>query len=133
MIKKMESNKSKIATGMETIVMTPELMKLPLAKQFLKQVEAAKEKSEMDKTLAPVVAAANKALGQKFTKFAQVVKYVSKKTGDKTIVGRRGLTDEQKEKILALKDSKSAKEIAEEVKCKPTQVSAYIFNSKKKK
>ena len=72
----MESNKSKIAAGMETIVMTPELMKLPLAKQFLKQVEAAKEKSEMDKTLAPVVAAANKALGQKFTKFSQVVKYV---------------------------------------------------------
>jgi hypothetical protein len=29
-------------------------------------VEAAKEKSEMDKTLAPVVAAANNALGQKF-------------------------------------------------------------------
>ena len=129
----MESNKSKIAAGMETIVMTPELMKLPLAKQFLKQVEAAKEKSEMDKTLAPVVAAANKALGQKFTKFSQVVKYVSKKTGDKTIVGRRGLTDEQKEKIIAMKDSKSPKEIAEELKCKPTQVSAYIFNSKKKK
>ena len=129
----MYSKKGKNSTAIETIVMTPELMKLPLAKRFLKQVEAAKEKSEMDKTLAPVVAAANKALGQKFTKFSQVVRYVSKKTGDKTIVGRRGLTDEQKEKIIALKDSKSAKEIAEEVKCKPTQVSAYIFNSKKKK
>jgi len=128
----MKPNKSKIPRGIETIVMTPELMKLPLAKQFLKQVEAAKEKSEMDKTLAPVVAAANNALGQKFETFAQVVKYVSKKTGDKTIVGRRGLTDEQKQKIIALKDSKSPKEIAEELKCKPTQVSAYIFNSKNK-
>ena len=125
-------SKKQNATPIETIVLTTELLKLPLAKQFLKQVEAAKEKSEMDKTLAPVVAAANNALGQKFTKFAQVVKYVSKKTGE-TIVGRRGLTDEQKEKIIALKDSKSAKEIAEEVKCKPTQVSAYIFNSKNKK
>jgi len=128
----MKSKKQNIQ-AIETIVMTPELMKLPLAKQFLKQVEAAKEKSEMDKTLAPVVAAANNALGQEFETFAQVVKYVSKKIGDKTIVGRRGLTDEQKEKIIALKDSKSAKEIAEELKCKPTQVSAYIFNSKKKK
>ena len=125
-------SKKQNATPIETIVLTTELLKLPLAKQFLRQVEAMKEKSEMDKTLAPVVAAANKALGQKFTKFAQVVKYVSKKTGE-TIVGRRGLTDEQKEKIIALKDSKSAKEIAEEVKCKPTQVSAYIFNSKNKK
>ena len=125
-------SKKQSATPIETIVLTSELLKLPLAKQFLRQVEAMKEKSEMDKTLAPVVAAANNALGQKFTKFAQVVKYVSKKTGE-TIVGRRGLTDEQKEKIIALKDSKSAKEIAEEVKCKPTQVSAYIFNSKNKK
>ena len=114
------------------IVFTPELMKLPGGKQLFKQVNALNELNNLDKTLAPVVAAANNALGQKFTKFAQVVKYVSKKTGE-TIFGRRGLTDEQKEKIIALKDSKSAKEIAEEVKCKPTQVSAYIFNSKKKK
>ena len=126
-------SKKQNATPIETIVLTTELLKLPLAKQFLRQVEAMKEKSEMDKTLAPVVAAANNALGQKFETFAQVVKYVSKKTGDKTIVGRRGLTDEQKEKIIAMKDSKSPKEIAEELKCKPTQVSAYIFNSKKKK
>ena len=129
----MSAKKVKKSTVIETILMTPELMKLPLAKQFLKQVEAAKEKFEMDKTLMPVVTAANNALGQKFETFAQVVKYVAKKTGDKTIVGRRGLTDEQKEKIIALKDSKSPKEIAEELKCKPTQVSAYIFNSKKKK
>ena len=114
------------------IVFTPELMKLPGGKQLFKQVNALNELNNLDKTLAPVVAAANNALGQKFTKFAQVVKYVSKKTGE-TLFGRRGLTDEQKEKIIALKDSKSAKEIAEEVKCKPTQVSAYIFNSKKKK
>ena len=130
----MSAKKSKNSTAIETIVMTSELMKLPLAKQFLKQVEAMKEKSEMDKTLAPVVAAANNALGKKFETFAQVVKYVAKKTGDKTIVGRRGLTDEQKEKILAMeKDGKKPKEIAEELKCKPTQVSAYIFNSKNKK
>jgi len=129
----MKSKKQNIQ-AIQTIVMTPELMKLPLAKPFLKQVEAAKEKSEMDKTLMPVVTAANNALGQKFETFAQVVKYVSKKTGDKTIVGRRGLTDDQKEKILAMdKNGKKPKEIAEELKCKPTQVSAYIFNSKKKK
>ena len=126
-------SKKENATAVETIVMTPELMKLPGAKQFLKQVEAAKEKSKMDETLAPVVAAANNALGKKFETFAQVVKYVAKKTGDKTIAGRRGLTDEQKEKVLAMKDSNSAKEIAEALKCKPTQVSAYIFNSKSKK
>ena len=127
----MKSKKQNNA-AVNPIVFTPELMKLPGGKQLFKQVNALNELNNLDKTLAPVVAAANNALGQKFTKFAQVVKYVSKKTGE-TIVGRRGLTDEQKEKIIALKDSKSAKEIAEEVKCKPTQVSAYIFNSKNKK
>ena len=128
----MKSNKSKIATGVETIVMTPEWMKLPTAKAFLKELKAAKEKSEMENTLAPVVAAANNALGQKFETFAQVVKYVAKKTGDKTIVGKRGLTEEQKKKIpeMAKKDMKP-KEIAAELGCKPTQVSAFIFNSKK--
>ena len=115
------------------IVFTPELMKLPGGKQLFKQVNALNELNNLDNKLKPVVDAASIALEQKFETFAEVVKYVSKKTGDKTIVGRRGLTDEQKEKIIALKDSKSAKEIAEEVKCKPTQVSAYIFNSKNKK
>ena len=115
------------------IVFTPELMKLPGGKQLFKQVNALNELNNLDNKLKPVVDAASIALEQKFETFAEVVKYVSKKTGKKTIVGRRGLTDEQKEKIIALKDSKSAKEIAEEVKCKPTQVSAYIFNSKNKK
>ena len=127
----MKSKKQNNA-AVNPIVFTPELMKLPGGKQLFKQVNALNELNNLDKTLAPVVAAANNALGQKFTKFAQVVKYVSKKTGE-TIVGRRGLTDEQKEKIIAMKDSKSPKEIAEELKCKPTQVSAYIFNSKNKK
>ena len=127
----MKSKKQSSAV-IETIVMTPELMKLPLAKQFLKQVEAAKEKSEMDKTLAPVVAAANNALGQKFQTFAQVVKYVAKKTGDKSIAGKRGLTEEQKKKITEMaKDDMKPKEIAAELGCKPTQVSAFIFNNKK--
>ena len=130
----MTSKKSNNSTAFETIVMTPELMKLPLAKQFLKQVEAAKEKSEMDKTLAPVVAAANKALGQKFTKFAQVVKYVSKKTGKKIVVGHRGFTDEEEEKIIAMyKDKKKPKDIAELFKCKAQKVSGFISNCKKKK
>lgn len=115
------------------IVFTPELMKLPGGKQLFKQVNALNELNNLDNKLKPVVDAASIALEQKFETFAEVVKYVAKKTGKKTIVGRRGLTDEQKEKIIALKDSKSAKEIAEEVKCKPTQVSAYIFNSKNKK
>ena len=115
------------------IVFTPELMKLPGGKQLFKQVNALNELNNLDNKLKPVVDAASIALEQKFETFAQVVKYVVKKTGKKTIVGRRGLTDEQKEKIIAFKDSKSAKEIAEEVKCKPTQVSAYIFNSKNKK
>ena len=75
------------------IVFTPELMKLPGGKQLFKQVNALNELNNLDKTLAPVVAAANNALGQNFETFAQVVKYVSKKTGDKTIFGRRGLTD----------------------------------------
>ena len=116
----------------ETIVMTPEWMKLPTAKAFLKELKAAKEKSEMENTLSPVVAAANNALGQKFETFAQVVKYVAKKTGDKSIAGKRGLTEEQKKKIpeMAKKDMKP-KEIAAELGCKPTQVSAFIFNSKK--
>ena len=119
-------------SAIKTIVMTPEVMKLPGAKQFLKQVEALKEKSEMENTLAPVVAAANNALGQKFETYAQVVKYVAKKTGDKSIVGKRGLTEEQKKKIpeMAKKDMKP-KEIAAELGCKPTQVSAFIFNNKK--
>ena len=75
----MKSKKPNTAK-IETIVMTPELMKLPAAKAFLKELKAAKEKSEMENTLAPVVAAANNALGQKFETFAQVVKYVAKKT-----------------------------------------------------
>jgi len=128
----MKSKKQNNA-AVSPIVFTPELMKLPGAKQLFKQLKALNELNNLDHKLKPVVDAASIALEQKFATFTQVVKYVSKKTGDKTIVGRRGLTDEQKEKIIALKDSKSAKEIAEEVKCKPTQVSAYIFNSKKKK
>jgi DNA-binding NarL/FixJ family response regulator len=128
----MKSKKQNTAVN-EAIVLTPELMKIPGIKQFLKQVEAVKEKSEMENTLAPVVAAANNALGQKFETFAQMVKYVSKKTGEKTIPGSRGLTDEQKVKVLAMdRDKKRPKEIAEELNCKPTLVSAYIFNSKKK-
>ena len=117
----------------EKIAVTPELLKLPGAKQFLKQVEAIREKSEMEKTLVPVVVAANKALGQKFKKFSQVAKYVAKKTGNETIVARRGLTVEQKQKIIELKDSRKPKEIAEELKCKATQVSAYLFNYNKNK
>ena len=128
----MKSKKQNNA-AVNPIVFTPELMKLPGGKQLFKQVSALNDLNNLDNTLKPVVAAANNALGQKFETFAQVVKYVSKKTGEKTFDGRRGLTDEQKQKIIALKDIKSAKEIAEEVKCKPTQVSAYIFNSKKKK
>ena len=100
---------------------------------MFKQVNALNELNNLDNKLKPVVDAARIALEQKFETFAQVVKYVAKKTGKKTIVGRRGLTDKQKEKIIALKDSKSAKEIAEEVKCKPTQVSAYILNHSNKK
>ena len=128
----MTAKKEQKNAAIKTIVMTPEVMKLPGAKQFLKQVEALKEKSEMENTLAPVVAAANNALGQKFETYAQVVKYVAKKTGDKSIVGKRGLTEEQKKKIteMAKKDMKP-KEIAAELGCKPTQVSAFIFNSKK--
>ena len=128
----MTAKKEQKNSVIKTIVMTPEVMKLPGAKQFLKQVEALKEKSEMENTLAPVVAAANNALGQKFETYAQVVKYVAKKTGDKSIVGKRGLTEEQKKKIteMAKKDMKP-KEIAAELGCKPTQVSAFIFNSKK--
>ena len=116
----------------ETIVITPEVMKLPAAKAFLKELKAAKEKSEMENTLAPVVAAANNALGQKFQTFAQVVKYVAKKTGDKSIAGKRGLTEEQKKKIMVMvKDDMKPKEIAAELGCKSTQVSAFIFNNKK--
>jgi hypothetical protein len=128
----MTAKKEQKNSVIKTIVMTPEVMKLPGAKQFLKQVEALKEKSEMENTLAPVVAAANNALGQKFETYAQVVKYVAKKTGDKSIAGKRGLTEEQKKKIteMAKKDMKP-KEIAAELGCKPTQVSAFIFNSKK--
>ena len=128
----MTTKKEQKNAAIKTIVMTPEVMKLPGAKQFLKQVEALKEKSEMENTLAPVVAAANNALGQKFETYAQVVKYVAKKTGDKSIAGKRGLTEEQKKKIpeMAKKDMKP-KEIAAELGCKPTQVSAFIFNSKK--
>ena len=128
----MTAKKAQKNAVIETIVMTPELMKLPGAKQFLKQVEAVKEKSEMENTLAPVIAAANNALGQKFQTFAQVVKYVAKKTGDKSIAGKRGLTEEQKKKIMEMaKDDMKPKEIAAELGCKPTQVSAFIFNSKK--
>ena len=116
------------------IVFTPELMKLPGGKQLFKQVNALNELNNLDNKLKPVVDAASIALEQKFETFAQVVKYVAKKTGKKTIGGSRGLTDEQKEKVLAMdKDGKKTKDIAEELKCKPTQVSAYIFNSKNKK
>ena len=118
----------------ETIVMTPELMKLPAAKAFLKELKAAKEKSEIENTLAPVVAAANNALGQKFETFAQVVKYVAKKTGDKSIAGQRGLTEVQKQKVLEMtKNGMKPKQIAEELKCRAQQVSQHISNSKKKK
>jgi hypothetical protein len=126
-------SKKQSKAAVSPIVFTPELMKLPGAKQLFKQLKALNELNNLDHKLKPVVDAASIALEQKFATFTQVVKFVSKMMGDKTIVGRRGLTDEQKQKIIALKDSKSAKEIAEEVKCKPTQVSAYIFNSKKKK
>ena len=116
------------------IVFTPELMKLPGGKQLFKQVNALNELNNLDNTLRPVVAAANEAFKEKFKTFEQVVKYVSKKKGVETIVGQRGLTDEQKEKVLAMKkEGKKPKDIAEELKCKPTQVSGYIQNTKNKK
>jgi hypothetical protein len=128
----MKSKKQNNA-AVSPIVFTPDLMNLPGGKQVFKQLNALNELKNLDNKLKPVVDAASIAFGEKFETFAQVVKYVAKKTGEKTFDGRRGLTDEQKQKIIALKDINSAKEIAEEVKCKPTQVSAYIFNSKKKK
>lgn len=129
----MSAKKAKKVEILEMITLTPELMKLPLAKQFLKQIEAAKEKAELETNLAPVVDAANKALGQDFKTFKQVVRYVAKLTDDNMVTGKRGLSDEQKEKVKALTAAgKGPKEIAEQLGCKPSQVSAFIFNSKKK-
>lgn len=127
----MSAKKTKKVEIPETITLTPEVMKLPLAKQFLKQIEAAKEKAELETKLAPVVEAASKALGQDFTSFKQVVRYVAKLTGDNVVAGKRGLTDEQKDRVKALtKEGKKPKDIATELGCKPSQVSAFIFNSK---
>jgi DNA-binding NarL/FixJ family response regulator len=115
------------------IVFTPELMKLPGGKQVFKQLNALNELKNLDNKLKPVVDAASIAFGEKFETFAQVVKYVAKKTGEKAIVGRRGFTDEQELKIIAMnKDGKAAREIAEEFKCKPSKVSSFLFNWKKK-
>lgn len=128
----MTAKKAKKSEVPETITLTPELMKLPIAKQFLKEIEAVKEKAELESKLAPVVDAANKALEQDFTSFKQVVRYVAKLTGDSGVAVKRGLTDEQKEKVKAMvKENKKPKEIAVELGCKASQVSAFIFNSKK--
>ena len=93
----MTAKKAKKSEVPETITLTPELMKLPIAKQFLKEIEAVKEKAELESKLAPVVDAANKALEQDFTSFKQVVRYVAKLTGDSGVAVKRGLTDEQKD------------------------------------
>jgi len=130
----MSKSKKQNNAAVSPIVFTPELMKLPGGKQLFKQVSALNELNNLDNTLKPVVAAANEAFKEKFKTFEQVVKYVSKKKGVETIVGPRGLTDEQKEKVLAMtNDKKKPKQIAEELKCKATQVSAYINNTKNKK
>ena len=116
------------------IVFTPELMKLPGGKQLFKQVKALNDLNNLDNTLKPVVDAANIALEQKFETFAEVVKYVSKKTGKKIVVGHRGFTDEEEEKIIAMyKDKKKPKDIAELFKCKAQKVSGFISNCKKTK
>ena len=115
------------------IVFTPELMKLPGAKQLFKQLKALNELNNLDHKLKPVVDAASIALEQKFATFTQVVKFVSKMMGDKKVVGRRGFTDEEEVKIIAMnKDGKAAREIAEEFKCKPSKVSSFLFNWKNK-
>jgi hypothetical protein len=114
----------------ETIVMTPEWMKLPTAKAFLKELKAAKEKSEMENTLSPVVAAANNALGQKFETFAQVVKYVAKKTA-KSIKKKKFSPDEVDEIVKLRNEGKRPKEIAVIYSTDSAAISKAIHDAKK--
>jgi hypothetical protein len=126
---KKSSNKPKSEIP-DSIELNEEQKKWPEAKALHARMKKESKRREIETQLNPILEEAGKKLGVKFSSLSALVKYVENKKGSGTRAKR--LTDEQKTKIDQMKvEKKTAKEIADAVGCKESQVNVYWYNKDK--
>jgi hypothetical protein len=123
-----KGNNKKTESNQEAIVLSPEDLKSPEIKQWLKKKTEKQEEESRKKHLPAILKAAESEIGNKFDNINALVKYFQPKQRKKR--GKQ-LSDVEKKKIDEMnKAKKPAVEIALEMKKKLPQIYRYLATSK---